>query len=546
MSKTGDISAASRRAWLSVGLPIVALVFFFALGALAVFVNFARQQNLEFRVESQRLVQSALDGRTRSLSDITLDFASWNDAYRAISVQWNPQWVTDNFYSAVTDSLIIFRADGQARYTWFTPALRPDAPRVTIGAIHAAQDIPGVRQLIFAAAPSGTVAHGLFSVDGQLAIVAVAVVAPEDAASRLAIPHSTPIDFLASAQILEPNELAELGRSLNLRDLRFQSSEAAADPGAVALPLRSADGAQVGELRWRDERPGDRAFATQMAPVVLGLILIGALTLCVAFVLTRRQVATAAHAEAAIEADQLKSDFISSISNELTTPLNAIVGYAELIEEESRDHGGGDQIGQDAGRILIAARRLRQLVEDTLDQSRIDAGHLNFRSERVDVAGLLTEIVEILAPMARANGDSLETAIELHGLHFIGDHQRVRQCLLNLAGNAIKFTKDGAVRVRARSATRNGARFVTFDVTDTGIGIAAEHAEAIFEPFAQIDAAPERGGVGLGLAISRKLARAMGGDIVFVSEPGRGACFSLHVPVAAGVVKRGLSRSAAL
>src|SRR5262249_42757865 len=156
-------------------------------------------------------------------------------------------------------------------------------------------------------------------------------------------------------------------------------------------------------------------------------------------------------------------------------PLNAIIGYAELIQEEGEDRAEYAFAANDAGRILTASRQLRQLVDDTLDQSRIDAGHLKLKPVWIGVDPLLAEIADVLAPMARENGNSFSVASESGNMHLIGDHQRVRQCLLNLAGNAIKFTRNGSVSVRARQAMRRGLPFVTFDVSDTGIGITREH-----------------------------------------------------------------------
>jgi signal transduction histidine kinase len=509
------------------------LVAIVAIAALAIFLNFAQQQNRGFVEGSQRLVQNTIDGRSRSVADITLDFASWNDAYQAVSVRWNGQWVSDNFYSGVTDGLVIFTADGVVRHTWVADSQRNNAQRLTIGLVRAARAMPSFAQLPHAPTAAGTVAHGLISLDGRLALIAVAPIAPEEDAERIAQLARRPASYLAVVQVLEPNEIAEIGRSLDLGDFAFDAEREDAAAHAVRLPVHDANGQPIGALQWRDARPGDAALASQLVPVVLGLLLIGALTIVVARALVMRQVKASSHAEAALESSRLKSEFISMMSHELRTPLNAIIGYAELIQEEGPRSPAYQAVRDDADQILSAARHLHQLVNDILDQSRIEAGHLQLRPERLMVWELFTEIEDLMAPSARARGINLEISAQDDRMHLIADHHRVRQCLLNLVSNAIKFTKDGTVSLRARHAGRNGIACITFDVLDDGIGIDAAQAATLFEPFAQANEGIQReyGGAGLGLSISRKLARAMGGDITFVSELGKGSCFSLNLPV---------------
>jgi|GEM_PF-2027362 len=533
MTKKVSIVNASRRAWLSAGAPIALLVLIVALGALATFVDFANQQNRAFQQDSSRLIVNAVDERSRGLSDNALDFASWNDAYQNISVRWNQAWVASNYYSAVSDGFIVFRANGVPRHIWMAPQLHDASHRLAMGLLRAAAAIPELERLGEAPKAAATVTHARAAIDGKLALISVAAIAPEDDAQRLALHAGANTDYLASVKFLDQNALTQLGATLGLEDLRFEAPDRDLEALTLSAPVRDASGQLIGELRWRDQRPGDRAFEAQMPPVAAGLLLIGALTVLLAHVLARRQLAAAASAEAAQAESQLKSDFISSMSHELRTPLDAIIGYGELIQEEAEARPDYQFAARDAGHILAASRQLRQLVDDTLDQTRIDAGRLKLNTTRLSISEILNELEEVLIPLARANRNTLSISAESGAMFLFGDHQRVRQCLLNLAGNAVKFTKDGAVVIRARQAMRNGAPFVTFDIADTGVGISPEQAKRLFEPFAQGDHNIHRvyGGVGLGLAIARKLARAMGGDIEFLSEPGKGACFTLNLPV---------------
>ena len=526
----GSFTNASQRAWLSAGAPIFGLVVLIILAACWVYLDAAQQQNRSWRQSNIRLVENTINGRGRALADMTRDFASWNDAYQAVSVRWDPEWVSNNYYSSVTDGLIVVRADGSVRYAWLSEPLRVGGARLIASVTSAALRVPGVDALMRAPNPADTVTRARIEIDGRLAIVAIAPISPEESASRIRVASTgAPVDYLIGVQLLSPAEITEMGDALALRDFTYHTADA--PPEGVALTLTGARGGALGHLQWRDERPGDHALAARLAPAVLGLLLIGVLTMLIAGKLVQRQIETAARAEAASESSRLKSEFIASMSHELRTPLEAIVGYAQLIQEEGAHDAAYDAVRSDAERILSAARQLSRLVNDVLDQSRIDAGYLKLRPEQVRVDDLLAEVNTLLAPLARSKGLRFDVATQAGGVLFC-DHQRTLQCLLNLVGNAIKFTDAGSVTVTTRLATRGNGQHLTFDVTDTGVGIARDDYDRLFKPFAQGgDKQRQASGAGLGLSIAHKLARAMGGDIVFVSEPGQGSCFSFSLPI---------------
>jgi signal transduction histidine kinase len=237
---------------------------------------------------------------------------------------------------------------------------------------------------------------------------------------------------------------------------------------------------------------------------------------------------------AAEDANIAKSHFLATMSHELRTPLNAIIGYGEMLME-SADERGDQQDRQDLGRIHSAAHRLLALINDVLDLSKIEAGGMVVASERVDLAPLVRETVETVAPTADANSvaivvdmpDSLG-AVETDGM-------KLGQCLLNLMSNAAKFTRDGKITLRARRESEAGADWIAFEVVDTGIGISPEAQARLFQPFVQADASTTRefGGTGLGLAITRRLARLLGGDVAVQSTLGRGSAFTLRIPARA-------------
>jgi signal transduction histidine kinase len=249
-------------------------------------------------------------------------------------------------------------------------------------------------------------------------------------------------------------------------------------------------------------------------------------------------------------ANRAKSEFLASVSHELRTPLAAIVGFVDLL----RDGSYGELTPRQRGpveRIESSANHLRELVEQVLDLAKMAAGRLEVHAEPVQLRPFIIDVVSEVEPLAAARGLTLTINVPASLPKVMTDVSHLRRILVNLLGNAIKFTSTGGVGVRATAvgdgdlsamiaATRRrpllGARsaWIAVQVTDTGIGIAEADLDRIFEDFEQVNAGPradsERRGTGLGLTISRRLARVLGGDISVASEPGQGSIFTLWLP----------------
>jgi signal transduction histidine kinase/CheY-like chemotaxis protein len=229
-----------------------------------------------------------------------------------------------------------------------------------------------------------------------------------------------------------------------------------------------------------------------------------------------------------------KSQFLANMSHELRTPMNAIIGVGELLLEDARALGREADV-EPLERILRAARHLLALINDILDLSKIEAGRMDLLVESFSVAALVEDVAATVRPMADRNDNRLRVDCDPAVGAMRADATRVRQALLNLASNAVKFTERGEVTIAAARRLDAGGEEIVLRVTDTGIGMTGEQVARLFQEFTQADASTTRryGGTGLGLAISRRLCRIMGGDITVESEPGRGSTFTIRLPAAA-------------
>ena len=242
-----------------------------------------------------------------------------------------------------------------------------------------------------------------------------------------------------------------------------------------------------------------------------------------------RQRALAQELAVAAETARAKSEFLSNVSHEIRTPMNALLGVAELLAETplSPAQRAHVQVFRDSGHALLA------LINELLDLSRIEAGHLELHPAPFSTRQLLSHLVALMRPRAESKGLMLriEAAPDVPD-GVLGDRLRLEQSLINLLGNAIKFTARGEVRLRA-ALVPGGKGLIEFEVADTGIGIAPSKLETIFEPFAQADGSITRqfGGTGLGLSITRSTARLMGGTVSVRSTPGVGSSFTLRLPL---------------
>ena len=236
--------------------------------------------------------------------------------------------------------------------------------------------------------------------------------------------------------------------------------------------------------------------------------------------------------EVAKQANNAKSEFLANMSHELRTPMNAILGYSEMLIEEAEDVGQ-DGFIPDLQKVNQAGNHLLALINDVLDLAKIESGRMEAFGEDLDVGSLIDQVVGATQPLMGNNNNqfTIERGEQLGTAH--QDITKLRQSLLNMLSNAAKFTHEGTVTLRAAREKADGVDWLTFSVSDTGIGIPADKLEHVFEAFSQADSSTTRdyGGTGLGLPISRRFCQMLGGDLTVRSNVGEGTTFTMRVPV---------------
>ncbi len=230
-------------------------------------------------------------------------------------------------------------------------------------------------------------------------------------------------------------------------------------------------------------------------------------------------------------ANKEKSQFLANMSHELRTPLNAIIGYSEMLYEDAGDSGSVELAG-DLVRIVNSGRHLLLLINDVLDLAKIEAGKTQLFLGDYSLQKLINEVVDNIAPLISANSNTLTVQCDDNIGSVYVDISKLKQALINILGNAAKFTHEGTITLSVDRLSDLGQDWVLFRIIDTGIGISDSQQKTLFKPFTQADESTTRkyGGTGLGLTISRSVCQLMGGDITVRSEKGQGSEFRLQIP----------------
>lgn len=364
---------------------------------------------------------------------------------------------------------------------------------------------------------------------------------------------------LILAKEIDANLLARLESDYLLRGLRYSGAEHV--PGTAKLALKGLDNRPLATLEWRTNQPGELVKMRLIVPLTIAFAISVTLTWLIIrraqsgaqaidetadqLAIANRQLSESAsrerearhQAEAAANA---KSEFLAVVSHELRTPLNAIIGFSEIIRDEVLGKLGDHRYREYAIDIYTSGVHLLSLLNDILDLSKAEAGKLELREETVDVTDVIERALRMVSPQAQAAELDIVTEIEDALPYLWADERKIRQILINLMSNSLKFTPPGG-RIGVGGAMDDDRLRIW--VQDSGIGIAPEHVDKALQPFGQVDSALSRqhDGTGLGLPLVKRLVELHGAEFVLTSALGEGTKISM-VFAAERVVKNGDDR----
>lgn len=501
---------------------VIALVALVSVVLASVFWMSAQHDRLA-QAAARKMVQSGLETIGNKLESMVLDYSIWTEAHDAIHER-DVDWLFTSIGSgaAVTGARdFILLTDPQSGFTiaWANGSppggeagLIPEGVLgEVLGLVAPSQAGDGVARSTFSRIGDSVWAFSVTHVvetDGRAA--------SGDGAAPLQV-HGLRID----GAMLQ----ATIGDRFLLEGMAIVPPEAA---GSAGIELRDSAGAAVARVVWTPPSPGGEILQRIALPLGLALTLavVAGLGLSVFAVHSARQLEHAL--ERARAGERAKGEFVANISHELRTPMNGVIGLGQLLRATPLT----DKQGSMLDILLNSAAHQMRLIEELLEISEIETGNRRAEAERFDMTRVVRESLEMVRAEATRKGLELRDRVE-PGIPaaVIGDEKTVRQILINLLNNAVKFTDEGHVTVHLAVERRDGQALCRVRVEDTGVGIAPEHLPRIFDRFYQGDMSTKRqkGGTGLGLSISRSLAELIGGRLEVESTPGDGACFTFEV-----------------
>jgi len=517
----GEIRLSQRLAALH-----LAGVLFLVLVVVASVLWVTSEHNRLARTASERLVASAVAGHRGKVETLVRDYSVWDEAFAAVRAD-DRNWLYGNIGNAAAEigtlDLIVFVDPLTGLEVGWRAGSPPEGevgllPQELRDQVYALSDADGSRpRAIFA------------KLDGEIWALASSVVRPV-AGVPAGIPRAE-MPRQIHGLMLSSERLQRIAESLLLEGGLTRVDAPA--PGQAYHRLEGPSGDPIGYLAWAPPEPGRRILDRLAWPLsaALGLAVAIALLSSAYVVRAARRIEQALVAAQA--ADRLKSEFLSNVTHELRTPMNGIIGAAQLLDMTELNGEQRELVG-----VLDASARAQMaLISDLLDFARLEAGHRMLVSAPFLPAEELDEVSAMIRAGVAARGVAFDVDWSAFaGLRVVGDARAFRQIVTNLLGNAAKFTAEGRILARGRMARHGDRAELTVEVEDTGIGIPEEALARIFDRFYRVDSSLTRSteGAGLGLAISQRLAALMGGGIEVESRLGVGSTFRLRLelPVA--------------
>ena len=497
----------------------------------------SRSQDRIAAEESVHLTKSVLAAVTHRLADQTLDYAYWDQTVNNLVTRVDLDWADKNIgiYMHKTfgiSSSFVLDAGNRPVYAMIEGKRRVSDPLSMFQM--------GLEKLL-ERARAASLTTVPFPVTGFVKAGETVHIASLSLLAHTEKPIVTAA-VLIFTRAFDAAALARMSSDYKLEGLRFAESGEALLP--AALPLKSAAGAQLGFLTWNPKTPGQEMLQW-LIPFVVSVFLVFAGIAYIFFRKTQLITTTLGNNLAEIQATQealrkakviaekanlAKSEFLTNMSHELRTPLNSVIGFSQVLQGEIFGPLGHENYPDYAGSILESGKHLLNLVNDILDISKIESGEMEFEEKPVDIHDIIHASAKIVANSAAQRDITLNIDIPENSPQLRGDSLRLKQILLNLLANAIKFTPpEGQVGVSVGIDQSNA---MTWRVIDTGVGIAPQDLPRILRPFEQIRGAVAHTheGTGLGLYLTQSLTNAHGGTLEIDSEVGRGTTVILTFP----------------
>ena len=507
-----------------VALHAASILAFVAVTAATVVWISAAHNGLA-RSSSERMVRGGIAAFRTGIETVVSDYSIWDEAYEAIRAD-DREWLYRNIGTGAAeigalDIIVLTEPDTGASFGWTQGSpVEGEAGLLPAPIVATALGLladPGDE------GPASTFAL----IGGEPWAIAVTTLRPVEGPPAGLRPADMPRQIHALR--MQGRVLDGIAANMAMEEgLALIPAGAEPADAEASIALTDATGTTIAQLVWTPPRPGASILQRVALPLGAGIGLLA----IIAMVLARYSHRSAARLEEALDAaraaDRTKTDFLSNISHELRTPMNGILGVAELLALGPLDENQRRLVGV----LRASADAQLALINDLLDVTRMESGNRALERRPFAPAETLHQVIELMRPVATGKGLELVADIAgLDGLTVVGDERALRQIATNLLGNAVKFTARGRVAITCTAGITGTAAELLLGVSDTGPGIAAEDQLRIFQRFVQVDTSMTRGieGTGLGLAISQGLAEMMGSRIELDSTAGAGATFSLRL-----------------